>query len=114
MELSRRTFTREFKVSAVRLLESGEPIGQVARKLEVSAASLHRWRQEYRRNPLRAFPGMGRAVASDGREAELERKVGQLTMENDFLKKALRRFEEERQLQDAAFTTRSTRKSRRP
>jgi hypothetical protein len=41
-----------------------------------------------------AFPGVGRRGASPAltelqRIAELERKIGQMTMENDFLKKAL-------------------------
>jgi len=33
---------------------------------------------------------------AESREAELERKVGQMTMENDFLKRLLRSFEEQR------------------
>ncbi len=45
-----------------------------------------------------AFPGSGRRgadlpVLDDARRiAELERKIGQLTMENDFLKKGLQHF----------------------
>jgi len=45
-----------------------------------------------------AFPGIGRgglglAALDDARRiAELERQIGQLTMENDFLKKALQHF----------------------
>jgi len=36
-------------------------------------------------------------MLADSREAELERKIGQMTMENDFLKKLLRSFEEQRE-----------------
>jgi hypothetical protein len=43
---------------------------------------------------MKAFSGPGKAIAVS-REAELERKIGQLTMENDFLKKVLERLEEE-------------------
>ena len=32
MSTSRRTFTREFKVAAVKRLQSGVPVGRVARK----------------------------------------------------------------------------------
>ena len=47
-----------------------------------------------------AFPGIGRrgvsepALEDSRRIGELERKIGQLTMENDFLKKALQHFKE--------------------
>jgi transposase-like protein len=67
----------------------------VARQLEVSANTLHRWRREFREQPTKAFSGQGRRVLAESREAELERKIGQLTMENDFLKKLLRSFEEQ-------------------
>lgn len=89
----RRRFTREIKIAAVRMLESGHSAASVARAYEVDPGLLHRWRQEYRKNPVGAFPGMGRALPMLGREADLERMVGRLTMEVDFLKKLLQRFE---------------------
>jgi transposase-like protein len=67
----------------------------VARQLEVNPNVLHRWRREFKAQPTKAFSGQGRHVLAESREAELERKVGQLTMENDFLKKLLRSFEEQ-------------------
>jgi transposase len=42
MGLSRRTFTREFKLAAVRRLEAGVSLGEVSRGLEVSPKVLHR------------------------------------------------------------------------
>jgi transposase len=48
MGLSRRIFTKEFKLAAVRRLEQGVSIGEVARALEVKANVLHRWRREFR------------------------------------------------------------------
>ena len=95
MVKSRRVFTREFKLAAVKELESGKPLGYVARQLEVNANTLHRWRREFKEQPTRAFSGQGRRVLAESREAELERKIGQLTMENDFLKRLLRSFEEQ-------------------
>ena len=96
MVKSRRVFTREFKLAAIKELDSGRPLGLVARQLEVSANTLHRWRREFREQPTKAFSGQGRRVLAESREAELERKIGQLTMENDdFLKKLLRSFEEQ-------------------
>ena len=95
MVKTRRVFTREFKLAAVKEVESGKPLGYVARQLEVNPNILHRWRREFREQPTKAFSGQGRRVLAESREAELERKIGQLTMENDFLKKLLRSFEEQ-------------------
>jgi transposase len=47
--------------------------------LEVNPNVLHRWRREFRRGPGNAFPGNGKQRWSEGRIAELERKVGQQT-----------------------------------
>ena len=98
MVKSRRIFTREFKLAAVKELESGKPIGYVARQLEVNANTLDRWRREFKAQPTKAFCGQGRRVLAESREAELERKIGQMTMENDFLKKLLRSFEAQQAL----------------
>ena len=94
MGVSRRQFTKEFKLAAVRRLEQGVSMAEAARALEVSPNVLHRWRREFRQGPGNAFPGNGKERWSEGRIAELERKIGQQTMEIDFLKKALRRFRE--------------------
>jgi transposase-like protein len=42
MGLSRRRFTREFKLSAVRRLEMGVPIAELERAIEVNPNTLHR------------------------------------------------------------------------
>jgi transposase-like protein len=106
---SRRIFTREFKVAAVKELESGKPAGYVARRLEIKPNLLHRWRQELKKQPAKAFSGQGKRMLADSREAELERKVGQMTMEIDFLKKLLRSLEEQQETENGSGP--STRKS---
>ena len=78
MGLSRRQFTKEFKLAAVRRLEQGVSITEAARALEVSPNVLHRWRREFRQGPGNAFPGNGKDRWSEGRVAELERKVAAL------------------------------------
>ena len=99
MGLSRRRFTREFKLAAIQRLEQGISIAEVARALEVNPNVLHRWRSEFRQGPGNAFPGLGQRRWSEGRMAELERKIGQQTLEIDFLKGCLQRIEDERMLQ---------------
>ena len=98
MDLSRAVYSRELKIAAMRALDAGSAIGEIARKYQLSPKLLERWRGEWRARGETAFPGIGRRGADlptldDARRiAELERKIGQLTMENDFLKKGLRHF----------------------
>ena len=111
MGLSRRTFTKEFKLAAVRRLEAGVSMAEVSRGLEVSPSVLQRWRHEFRQAPGNAFPGNGQRRWSEGRVAELERKIGQQAVEIDFLKACLQRIEEQRMLQASTGSPRSTGRS---
>ena len=113
MGLSRRQFTQEFKLAAVRRLEQGVSIAEVARGLEVNPNVLHRWRREFRQGPGNAFRGNGKPRWSEGRVAELERKVGQQALEIDFLKGCLQRIEEARMLQALNGNPRSSGRSKR-
>jgi hypothetical protein len=64
---------------------------------------------------MKAFSGQGRRVLAESHEAELERKIGQLTMENDFLKKLLRSFEEQQAAGNGgALSTRRSGKKKSP
>jgi transposase-like protein len=99
MDLARRIYSRELKLAAMREIDSGRTISETARQLELSPKLLERWRGEWAARGELAFPGLGRRSVPHGlseikRIAELERKIGQLTMENDFLKKALQHFKD--------------------
>ena len=113
MGLSRRRFTKEFKLAAVRRLEQGVSIAEAARALEVSPNVLHRWLREIRQGPGNAFPGNGTQRWSEGRIAELERKIGQQALEIDFLKGCVQRIEEQRMLQALTGNPPSTGRSRK-
>ena len=99
MGLSRRQFTKEFKLAALQRLEMGASVAEVARAFEVNPNVLHRWRREFRQGPGNVFPGLGKRRWEEGRVAQLERKIGQQTLEIDFLKGCLQRIEEQRMLQ---------------
>ena len=113
MGMSRRQFTKEFKLAAVRRLEQGVSIGEVARALEVNPNLLHRWRREFRQGPGNAFSGNGKPRWSEGRIAELERKIGQQALEIDFLKGCLQRIEQQRMLQALNGNPPSTARSKK-
>jgi len=113
MGLSRRMYTKEFKLAAVQRLEQGVSLGQVARALEVNPNVLHRWRREIRQGAGNVFPGNGKQRWSEGRIAELERKIGQQALEIDFLKGCLQRIEKQRMLQAVTGNPRSTGRSKK-
>lgn len=93
MATMRRKFTREFKVAVVREVEAGKSVAQAAREHQVHSNQIDKWRRDMRHYGERAFAGNGHAYTDEARTAALERKVGQLTMENDLLKKALAALE---------------------
>jgi transposase len=93
LALKRRRFTREFKLQVVREVEAGKSPAQAAREYQVHPTLLVRWRKEHLQYAEQAFMGNGRLYKEEARIAELERMVGQLTMENALLKKALLRLE---------------------
>jgi transposase len=111
---ARRKFTKEFKQTAVRRLNSGQSAAEVVRALEVHPSDLHRWKRELKEHGERAFNGAGKKRAEETKVAELERKIGQQTVEIDFLKRALQHVEEQRLLRalnnGAPSTSRSKRK----
>jgi transposase-like protein len=97
MDLPRRVYSRDLKVAAMREIDSGRTVCEVARQLELSPKLLERRRGDWRAQGEAAFPGVGRREISPvltelQRIAELERKIGQQAMENDFLRKALQHF----------------------
>jgi len=97
--LKRRRFTRDFKLQVIREIETGKSIAQAAREHEIHPNLISRWRSLRDKYSEQAFSGNGNTYKLEARLAELERMVGRLTMENDFLKKALALLEaQKRQL----------------
>ena len=96
--MPRQQYSRELKISTMRELDAGKSMAHVAREYQLSPRRLDVWKAEWRAKGELAFPGQGAARPQAESDAErmalLERKIGQQTMEIDFLKKALRRFRE--------------------
>ena len=115
MGQTRRKFTQEFKLAAVRRLEQGVSIAEVARAgwkstpMSYTAGA----RSSAKGRAGNAFPGNGKPRWSEGRIAELERKVGQQVIELDFLKGCLQRIEEQRMLQVLTGNPPSAKRSRK-
>jgi len=98
MLVLRQEYSRELKITAMREMDLGKSMAEVARMYQLSPKRLEVWKGEWRAKGELAFPGKGarpQPRLDAERIAELERKIGQQTMELDFLKKALRRFKEQ-------------------
>ncbi|ROR24742.1 transposase [Comamonas sp. BIGb0124] len=96
MERVRRTFSREFKLEAVKLVtERGVTVAQAAKDLDLHENVLRKWVREQRAAPQDAFPGQGKQTAQDQEIAQLRKEVAKLKMERDILKKAAAYFARE-------------------
>ena len=98
-----RKYSAAFKFEVVRQLQSGEKrLVQICREHDLDPGMVRGWRERVEKRGADAFPkSIGEEpvpatspttiAAAEARIGDLERLVGQLTLENDFLKKALRR-----------------------
>ena len=87
--MTRRKFSREFKIEAVRLVtDRGVAVAQAARDLDVAESVLRRWMRELSAAPAAAFPGNGQMRADLAEIAALKKEVARSRAERDILKKA--------------------------
>ena len=79
----RRTFSREFKLEAVKLVtERGVAVVQAAKDLDVHENVLRKWVRELRESPREAFLGNGKQKAQDAEIARLRKEVAKLKVVN--------------------------------
>ena len=94
--VTRRKFSREFKLEAVNMVKDrGVAARQVARGLDINENMLRRWIRELSEDPQDAFPGLGQMKPEQAEIARLQREVAKLKMERDILKKAAAYFARE-------------------
>jgi transposase len=89
MSLKRRIFTKDFKMQVIRQVQAGKSIAQAAREHELHPNLIAKWQKLHEQYTQNAFQGNGHAYTEDAKVAELERLIGQLTIENSLLKKVL-------------------------
>ena len=82
----KKRFDREFKISAVKMVtEGGHKAAEVARSLGIQQNQLYNWKKKFSDNGDKAFPGKGHLSEL----AALRRKLRDVEMERDILKKAV-------------------------
>lgn len=94
--MAKRTFTREFKLEAVKLVKDrGVSVAQASRDLDIHVNVLRKWIRDVEADPAQAFPGQGQMRADQAEIAKLKKEVAKLKMERDILKKAAAYFARE-------------------
>lgn len=93
----RKSYTKEFKLEAIRLLEKGDrPAAEIARQLGIARNKLYKWKEEVAAHGTQAFPGQGGYRSDkDAEIARLKRELERVTEERDILKKAAVYFAKE-------------------
>ncbi len=93
MPKTRKTYTAEFKLQAVRMVADQHlAVAEVARRLGVTENRLHDWLKAFRADGPDAFPGHGRMSPQDEELHRLRGEVARLKAERDILKKAAAYF----------------------
>ena len=137
--MPRRRFGREEKLAAVQRMLAGENVVALSRELKISRKMLYDWRGKYLGGGAAALRGPGQPrklveiepppdasvvgaapsqpaaelAKARARIVELERKIGQQTLELDFFQQALRQVGDKRQPSDGPGAKPSTPSSRR-
>jgi transposase-like protein len=122
--MAARVFSVEFRSAIAQRILNGESVLALATEFKIKRSILYRWRDAYRlagkdgfrktrgrprgsTTQVKIKPGM---TAADRRIAELERRIGPLSMENDFLARAFKRVKEARSKNSASGEARCTEK----
>ena len=93
----RNTFSKEFKLEAVRLLEHGDKSpNDLAIDLGIRRNMLYKWQDQLQRHGEGAFQGPGRKPADRSDEmARIKKELADVKLERDILKKAAAYFARE-------------------
>ena len=90
---TRRNYNPSFKAKiALEAVREQLTVAEIARRHKVHANQVYKWKQELLANMARAFEREGGVHDSSEREDELLKKIGELTVERDFLSRGLERF----------------------
>ncbi len=91
MQEPRKTYSRAFKLEAIRLAEqSNKTVTQISRELGLRNNQIYKWKQQLERHSQKAFPGKGRDT--DDETVRLRRELAAAREEIDILKKAATYF----------------------
>jgi len=91
--MTRRKFTSKFKTKVVlELLKERSSLAELAQKYELAPQQLSSWKRDFLHNAEQVFDKGTKSPKTEAQEEKekLLKTIGQLKVENDFLKDALR------------------------
>jgi transposase len=108
---NQRRFPLELKRSIIEeLLSQTSTAAQICRRHNISSSLLYHWKRQYARGKFGNEPTKEAALTD--RIEQLERHVGQLTLEKELLKKALKHTLEKAETKDNSFSSTSIKESK--
>ena len=93
MNKKRRTYSRQFKLEALRLWETTDKTAtEIESEMGIGDGCLSRWKQKFLSEGDNAFPGHGRLPPEEDELRQLRRELEVVRQERDILKKAVAIF----------------------
>jgi transposase-like protein len=93
MKRTRRKFTGAFKAKvAIEALKERESLAELSKHYEVHPNIITKWKKEFLENSAYVFDQQSKETEKEIDIEKLYAKIGQLEIENDFLKKNLRKI----------------------
>lgn len=93
MSEKRKSYDKEFKLSAVKMIiESEMSVREVSKDLGINESSLHKWKKDYLSDQQSAFSGKGRIKPEEEELRRVKKELARVTMERDILKKTIGYF----------------------
>ena len=87
----RRKFKADFKAKvAIAAIKEQQTIEEICKKFEVHPTQANQWKREFLANAAQLFDKENKHIEQEDQEKELQElyaQIGQLKVENDFLKK---------------------------
>lgn len=90
VKVRRRKYDAEFKKEVLNMVASGRPVSEVAQSLGIGSNLLYRWISKGKKKEL--YSTDEATVVFDEEKAALHKRIKELEMERDILKKALSIF----------------------
>lgn len=90
---TRRKFNSAFKAKvSIEAIRGQQTMAELAKKYELSQVVISRWKSEFLANAGSVFDHPGKSDEPDIDTQELYAQIGQLKVENEFLKKSFRKL----------------------